>query len=109
MKLIEKLVEARERRGWTVNGAAQRTGGVHHHALSKLESGESDPAKLRVATVIELWLLYWPDLKLSDFLPAELGRVVRLQRQNVRRPKKEIASNAERRRKKNRKDAEGEV
>jgi len=72
--LSDKLVKARESRGWTVGQAASRTQTVHHFSLRKLESGQTDPSKATATTMVDLLNLYYPDVMIADFVGAELAR-----------------------------------
>ena len=68
-----KLRSARELRGWTHYGAAQRMVGVGHQQLMNLEgvegaTRETDPSDVTLLTAYEIIRVYWPDVGLEDFV-----------------------------------------
>jgi len=71
--LQEQLVKAREKRGWTHAQAAAEIG-VHHFVLRNLEGGNpqrrTSGADVKLETAVRILSAYFPDLHLSDFLPA---------------------------------------
>lgn len=73
--LTTKLVAARKAKGWTIRKAAGRTLTVHHHALKKLETGETDPQLIHARTMVELINLY-PELTIADFLGDEIAKLL---------------------------------
>jgi hypothetical protein len=67
------FTEAREKRGWSIFGAACRMRGVSEQQLRNLEqrgaTRPTDPAHVRVKTACEIIRVYWPDVQLTDFVP----------------------------------------
>jgi hypothetical protein len=78
--LGEKLIVAREARGWSAHEAAGRMNGVHAHTLRTLEGRNTkrDPvtANLRLGTVLELVRVYYPALNLADFAETQFKLVI---------------------------------
>ena len=89
--LREKLVEAREARGWSVGKAAGRTVTIHHFVLRKLEAGVTDPAKCTAETMVDLLNLYGPDISIRDFVGPEVaGYLIAIKKRPHRgRPRKD--------------------
>jgi transcriptional regulator with XRE-family HTH domain len=79
MTLSEKLLRAREERGWTLYKAAKEAG-LGRAQLAALEGryvGRSpNPSLVTVGTVAALIQLYWPQIQLSDFLPGIPMRLI---------------------------------
>lgn len=75
--LQQKLCNARVSRGWSHYEVSRQTldmgHEVHRNSLRALEgsntSRQSDGASVKVATLVMLCELYWPDLQLRDFVP----------------------------------------
>jgi len=71
-KLSDRLIEARKKRGWSVEEAAKRAN-MHHYALRNLEGaipGRVPPrgGDIKVWTMLELTRIYWPDLQVDDWV-----------------------------------------
>lgn len=66
--LAKKLIEAREKRGWTIYAAAQNARSVKRETLTRLEQGKSRPENIPVINVIDIIDIYWPDIQLRDFI-----------------------------------------
>ena len=69
---MEKLKQVREKRGWTIYEVARRAE-VSWQSIANLEDSESmtgpgHPTKATVATVNSLIEVFYPDLKLCDFV-----------------------------------------
>lgn len=73
---MEKLKALREARGWSIYEVARRTK-VSYQSIANLEGSESstrpgDPPKTTVATASSLLELFYPELRLCDFVPGSL-------------------------------------
>jgi transcriptional regulator with XRE-family HTH domain len=66
-----KLKSLREERGWTLNAASRKTRTVHRQTLKNFEDGVSWPGNMPIANALQLIELYWPHLRLEDFLSPE--------------------------------------
>lgn len=67
MSLGDKLVAAREKRGWNQNQAA-RVAGIGRTTLRQLENDEQDQQNLRLVTVASIIDAYDGDVGFTDFL-----------------------------------------
>lgn len=79
--LQEKLIRARERRGWTLYRAWNRMPRMRDVVLRTLEgrniSREPAPGeRAQLRTVIDIVEAYWPDIQLEDFDPTTRLRLV---------------------------------
>ena len=71
---MQKLVKAREARGWSKTELSKRAE-VPYQSVANLECGRSvhgpvNPGNVAVRTAIKLCEALWPDLELRDFIPA---------------------------------------
>lgn len=77
MTLGEKLIAAREARGWTAADAA-RAAGLNRTTLVQIEGDIQDRKNLRLVTVIGLLDALAPDIQMEDFLDGTpLNRIDR--------------------------------
>jgi transcriptional regulator with XRE-family HTH domain len=71
--LAEKLTEARERRGWSQNRAAEELG-LSRNVLTALEGTNPErnpsPGDIRLTTAVRILKGYWPEITLEDLLPG---------------------------------------
>lgn len=65
--LGEKLIRAREKRGWTVYAACQNSSNLKQQSLINIESDWAEPEKLSVGTMLDIIDTFWPDVELKDF------------------------------------------
>ncbi len=61
------LVEAREKRNWTVFEAA-RQAGIGRQSLKDLEDGVIEPGRCRTFVMLKILVCYYPDVSMADFL-----------------------------------------
>ncbi len=75
-RLATALIDARERRGWSIHGASQRMGLSSHTLLRTLEglNPDRDPGgeDCKLSTVLTVIETYWPDVTLDDFADRSL-------------------------------------
>lgn len=67
---MQKLIDVRNSRGWTIQQTAKRAG-VSWQSIDNLErstTGPGDPPKTTIATVNALIEVFYPDLRLCDFV-----------------------------------------
>ena len=66
------FTRAREKRGWTFTGAANRMHAITEQQLRNLEgignTRETEPGHVRVETALEIVRAYWPDISLQHFV-----------------------------------------
>ena len=85
--LAEKLVRARERRGWTIHAATKNMDGVHNQTLWTLEGRNAHRApapggEMKLKTAIAIASAYYPDITLQDLM-GDLRCLLRLSPKNT--------------------------
>ena len=66
--LGRKLTKSREKRGWSIHAACAQTKTVKYESLSRLEKGRTNGDRVPMATAMQLIDLYWPEIKIKDFV-----------------------------------------
>lgn len=78
-QLQERLIEERERLGWSIRGAA-READINPQTMRHLEGHTESPTPVeafRLEVALKLADVYWPHLLLTDFLPDTPFELVR--------------------------------
>jgi hypothetical protein len=77
--LSEKLISAREDRGWTLSEAAEKMPNTGYGTLQHLEGrsrkegalrSPPTPGSIQTRTAADLIVAYWPAIKLKDIVPG---------------------------------------